>query len=189
MAVAITAIAAVLYSWRRNKAKGGFNAFVKLSSDYDDCNSTIEFEQGSHYASSQSTSNGYSASSQSNSKGYSASSQSNSKGYSASAHYASSPPTSIEGYSQPSNAETASCGNFQSPSKGYSHSSHVSKSDVSNSSSLSKVLQSHAVEIVQQSPDALGFVKLLAYLGSGVSSRVRNSCALPGVPVSLLGAA
>ena len=83
---------------------------------------------------------------------------------------------------------------FETSIEGHSHPARVeSSADVSvvsgSSRGLSKVLQSHAVEILQQSPDALGLVKLLCYIGSGVSSRVRNSCALPGVPVSLLGAA
>ena len=90
--------------------------------------------------------------------------------------------------------ELADAEDFETSIEGYSHTSRVeSSADVSvvsgSSRGLSKVLQSHAVEILQQSPDALGLVKLLCYIGSGVSSRVRNSCALPGVPVSLLGAA
>ena len=86
--------------------------------------------------------------------------------------------------------ELADAEDFETSIEGYSHTSRVESSvDVSvvsgSSGGFSKVLQSHAVEILQQSPDALGLVKLLCYIGSGVSSRVRNSCALPGVPVSL----
>ena len=164
VAAAIALITAAVYSRRRKKAKGGgWN-----TSAVPHCNTDVELADSEDFSDS-------------------ADSEKTSIEI---GHSEDGPHTEMVG-SIPQSFRSSS--SFQSTSKAYSHPSHAKESSsgvsVGSSFSLSKVLQSHAVEILQQSPDALGLVKLLSYIGSGVSSRVRNSCALPGAPVLLLGTA